>query len=66
MRVREIGIVLRNMFLGGNVESLLALSEPQQAAYYVGECRFLYNAAFPRTDFCRKPSGKCLRPSRFL
>jgi hypothetical protein len=54
MRVREIGIVLRNMLLGGNVESLLALRDPYQAAYYVGECRFLYKCIFPKDGFPQK------------
>jgi predicted O-methyltransferase YrrM len=47
MKMREIGIVLRNMLLGGNVDSLLSLSDPRTAAYYVTECRFLHQCIFP-------------------
>jgi predicted O-methyltransferase YrrM len=47
MNVREMGIVIRNMFLGGNVDSLLSLGDPRTAAYYVTECRFLHRSIFP-------------------
>jgi hypothetical protein len=55
MRVREIGILLRNMLLGGNVESLLAMGDPRTAAYYVGECRFIYKCIFPKRGLPQKP-----------
>jgi hypothetical protein len=55
MKAREVGIVLRNMLLGGNLESLLALSNPRAAAYYVGECRFLYKCIFPKDGFVQRP-----------
>jgi hypothetical protein len=55
MRLSEVGIVLRNMILGGNLESLAALRDPRRAAYYVGECRFLYKCIFPRDGFAQKP-----------
>jgi predicted O-methyltransferase YrrM len=54
MKVREVGIVLRNMILGANLESLSTLSEPRQMAYYVGECRFLFKCIFPRSGFPQK------------
>ena len=53
--MREIAIVLRNLILGGNVESLLALNDPSKAAYYIWESRFLYKCIFPRGGFPQKP-----------
>jgi predicted O-methyltransferase YrrM len=47
MKIREIGIVLRNMLLGGNIDSLLSLGQPRTAAYYATECRFLHRCIFP-------------------
>jgi len=55
MKASELGIVLRNMILGGNLEAVSALSDPRRAAYYVGECRFLYKCIFPRGGFVQKP-----------
>jgi len=54
MKLREIGIVLRNMILGGNLESLVAMGDPRMAAYYVSECRFLYRCIFPDHDLPQK------------
>lgn len=47
MKIREVGILLRNMFMAGNIDSLLSLREPRQSAYYVTECRFLHRCIFP-------------------
>ncbi len=55
MRIREIGIILRNTILGGNVESLLNLAAPRMTAYYHTECRFLYKCIFPKKEFTQKP-----------
>jgi hypothetical protein len=55
MKASEFGIVLRNMILGGSLESLFALRDPRRAAYYVGECRFLYKCIFPKDGFVQKP-----------
>jgi hypothetical protein len=55
MKIREIGIILRNTILGGNIESLFALANPRMTAYYHTECRFLYKCLFPKTEFAQKP-----------
>jgi hypothetical protein len=56
MRLREIGIVLRNGVLAGNVESLRAMGDPRQTAYYHTEIRFLYRCLFPpKRDLPQKP-----------
>jgi len=55
MRIREIGTILRNTILGGNIESLLTIANPRMTAYYHGECRFLYKCLFPKTEFAQKP-----------
>ena len=47
MKVREIGIVIRNMILGANLESLGSLNHPRRVANYATECRFLYRSLFP-------------------
>jgi hypothetical protein len=62
MKLREIGIVLRNMILGGSIGSLRAMRHPRKAAYYVGECRFLYRCMFPEHEDClpQKPVWEAL------
>jgi len=60
MKLREIGIVLRNMILGANIESLGALDNPRMAAYYVSECRFLYRCIFPDHGLPQKPVWETL------
>lgn len=55
MKLREIAIVLRNMILGGNLDSLLVLSNPRAAAQYVAESRFLYRCIFPNGNLPQKP-----------
>jgi predicted O-methyltransferase YrrM len=54
MKARELGIVFRNLFLGGNVEAFLSLGDPRTAAYYVTECRFLHRCIFPNGDLPAK------------
>lgn len=61
MKLREIGIVFRNMILGGNLESLAAMRNPRMAAFYVGECRFLYRCLFPDHGLPQKPIWEALR-----
>jgi Methyltransferase domain len=55
MKLREIGIVLRNMVFGGNLDSLLVLNHPRSAAQYVAESRFLYRCIFPNGNLPQKP-----------
>jgi predicted O-methyltransferase YrrM len=55
MKIRELGIIVRNTILGGNVESLFALADPRRTAYYHTECRFLYKCIFPKREFVQKP-----------
>jgi predicted O-methyltransferase YrrM len=50
MKAREVGIILRNVILGGNLESLLGMGNPQLALQYVFESRFLYRCLFPDRD----------------
>jgi hypothetical protein len=47
MKIREIGIVLQSMLLGGNIDAFLSLGDPRTAAYYVTESRFLHRCIFP-------------------
>ena len=58
MKAREITIVLRNIVLGGNLESLFSLSDPRRAAYYISECRFLHKCIFPNDGLVQKPVGE--------
>lgn len=61
MNLREIGIVVSNMFLGANLESIAALpGEPREAVYYATECRFLYRSMFPKQGLPPKPIWKAL------
>lgn len=61
MNFREMGIVIRNIVLGANLESLVALaSEPQRAAYYATECRFLYQLIFGKRKLPSKPVWEAL------
>jgi hypothetical protein len=55
MKIREVGIVLANAILGGNLQSLLAAGDPRGVAYYHMECRFLYKCLFPKKEFIQKP-----------
>jgi hypothetical protein len=55
MKIRGIGITLRNAILAGNVESLSTLANPWMTAYYHAECRFLYKCLFPKAEFTQKP-----------
>jgi predicted O-methyltransferase YrrM len=55
MKLREIGIVLRNMVFGANLDSLLVLHDPRGAAQYVAESRFLYRCLFPNGNLPQKP-----------
>jgi predicted O-methyltransferase YrrM len=55
MRIREIAIVIRNMLLGGNLDSLLVLNDPRAAVQYVAESRFLYRCIFPNGGLPQKP-----------
>ncbi len=61
MKLREMGIVLRNMILGGNLEFLAAIRTPRMAAYYAGECRFLYRCMFPDHGLPQKPVWEVLK-----
>jgi predicted O-methyltransferase YrrM len=58
MKIREVGIVLANAILGGNLESLSSISNPRAVAYYHSECRFLYRCLFPKKEFIQKPVWK--------
>jgi len=60
LKIREIGIVFRNMILGGNLESLGAMRNPRMAAYYMTECRFLYRCIFPNHGLPQKPVWEAL------
>jgi len=61
MDLREIGIVVRNMLLGANLESLAAAAgQPRAAAYYATECRFLYRCLFPKWGLPSKPVWEAL------
>lgn len=64
MKAREVGVVLRNVVLGANLESLFALGNPRGVAYYVGECRFLYRCIFPKNGFVQKPVWEVLEADR--
>jgi len=64
MRLREIGIVLRNMIVAGNLESLGAMSHPKMAAYYMSECRFLYRCIFPKHSLPQKPVWEVLKSNQ--
>ncbi len=54
MNWRETGIVLRNLILGGNLDSLVAARHPRKAYYYLAESRFLYKCLFPNGDLPQK------------
>jgi predicted O-methyltransferase YrrM len=54
MNLREAGIVLRNLSLGGNLDSLLAARDPRRAYYYLAESRFLYKCLFPKGGLPQK------------
>ena len=60
MKLCEIGVVLRNMLLGGNIESLTTLGDPRTTVYYVSECRFLFRCIFPDGGLPQKPVWEVL------
>src|SRR5271157_976937 len=47
MNTREIAIVLRNILMGGNIDSLLSIRELHNSVYYMTESRFLHKCLFP-------------------
>ncbi len=55
MNLREVGILLRNGILAGNIESLRDIGDPRKVAHYHSECRFLYKCIFPKKEFPQKP-----------
>jgi hypothetical protein len=55
MKVREIGIAVRNLLFGGNIDSLVAIGHPRMAYQYVSESRFLYRCLFPDHGLLQKP-----------
>jgi predicted O-methyltransferase YrrM len=60
MKLREIGIVLRNMIRAGNLDSLLVLNNPRAAVEFVAESRFLYRCIFPNGNLPQKPVWEVL------
>ncbi|MFZ0037818.1 MAG: class I SAM-dependent methyltransferase [Candidatus Acidiferrales bacterium] len=60
MNAREIAIVIRNMVLGANLESMGALNKPRMLANYATECRFLYHSLFPNGGLPQKPVWEAL------
>lgn len=61
MKLREIGIVLRNTIVCANLRSLgAAMRNPRMAAYYMTECGFLYRCIFPNHDLPQKPVWEAL------
>jgi predicted O-methyltransferase YrrM len=55
MNSREIAVVVRNMILGGNLESLRTIRDLRQTASYVTECRFMHKLFFPNGGLVQKP-----------
>jgi len=64
MKMREIAVALRNVVLGANVESLLAMKEPRKAASYIWESRFLYKCIFPNGGLTQKPVWEVFEADR--
>jgi len=48
------------MILGGNLDSLLVLTDPRAAVEYVAESRFLYRCIFPNGNLPQKPVWEVL------
>lgn len=55
MNAREIAIVVRNVVLGTNLESLKTLNNPRMAVHFASECRFLYRSLVPVDGLPQKP-----------
>jgi hypothetical protein len=47
MRVREVGIVLRNLLMGGHLSSLSLAGQPTKMVFYLSECLFLKKCIQP-------------------
>lgn len=60
MKAREIAIVIRNVVLGANLESLGSLNHPRMVANFATECRFLYHSLFPNGGLPQKPVWEAL------
>ena len=47
MKIREVAIVLRNIFMGANIDSMLSIRDLSNSVYFVTESRFLHRCIFP-------------------